>query len=201
MNPPNSSAPPSVLEQADTLRAIIARLSAPSDPLSNRRYHNTDQKTQQVPTVIVPAELVLQPPFVEIRHRPFSELMAQRSSQPLSLPSIVHRPCPALWLPQIHCFAEQFTQSLPEAMPSTPIGVRPLPTLVSTTLHFYSEFMCNAVFSHGQRQFGFPVATARADLRARVPAVYPDKLRSVEFGLILQHRDEVAHALRPRWPC
>ena len=61
------------------LRSVVRRL-----------YPSTVQKTQQIPTIVLPAKLVLQPQVVAIRHRTVSEMMAHLSSQPLRLPSIVH---------------------------------------------------------------------------------------------------------------
>ena len=59
-------------------------------PVVRRLYPRIVQKTQQVPTVILPAKLVLQPHVIAVRHRTVSEMMAYLSSQPLLLPSIVH---------------------------------------------------------------------------------------------------------------
>ena len=77
------------------LRAVrhLPRYHRPSQSslstVVGRLYANTVQKTQQVPTIVLPAKLVLQPPVVTIRQRTVSEMMAHLSSQPLLLPSIV----------------------------------------------------------------------------------------------------------------
>ena len=75
-----SSARPSSLSQLHAAPAPLCCSSA----LSQDR-----QKTQQIPTIVLPAKLVLQPQVVAIRHRTVSEMMAHLSSQPLLLPSIV----------------------------------------------------------------------------------------------------------------
>ena len=78
------------------LRAVrhLARYHRPAQrslcPVVGRLYAWIIQKPQQVATVVLPAKLVLQPEVVTIRQRTVSEMMAQLSSQPLRLPSIVH---------------------------------------------------------------------------------------------------------------
>ena len=66
----------------------------PLRPVVRRLYRRIVQKAQQIPTVVLPAKLVLQPRVVAVRHRTVSEMMAHLSSQPLLLPSIVHHLSP-----------------------------------------------------------------------------------------------------------
>ena len=131
MNALNASAPASFLEQCDTLRAITAQ--RPLRPVVSRLYPTIVQKAQQVPRSSCQPSSFCSPRRVTIGQRTVSEMVAHLSSQPLRLRNIVRHLSTTFRLPQFHRLSEQLAQSLPEAMPSTPIGGPSLPTLVSTT--------------------------------------------------------------------
>ena len=59
------------------------------------------QKAQQVAPVVVPAEFVLQPVVVRIRHRTVAEMIAHLSFQPLGLHTKVRRLSPVICPPTV----------------------------------------------------------------------------------------------------
>ena len=76
------------------------------------------QKTQQVAPVVVPAEFVLQPVVVRIRHRAVAEMISHLSLQPLGLHTKVRRLSSVICLPEFHRFSEKTLQTLAEAASS-----------------------------------------------------------------------------------
>ena len=97
VNAENVWVPCTVFEQCDH---CLAQCSLST--VVGRRNARIVQEAQQVPTVVVPAQFVLQPIVVRIRHRTVAEMIAQLSLQRLDLHFKVLSFSSVICLPQLH---------------------------------------------------------------------------------------------------